>query len=463
MWSSNYSRREFIRKNSLTGLGAVIAMSPASGLFANTGQDASVPAILGGSPARTKSWLNWPVWDAAADEQHILKVLRSGVWCRAGVAKSVVTEFEEKWAETLGAKRGLAVVNGTNSLIIALRMLNVGGGDEVIVTPYTFIATISCILEVGAMPVFADVDPETFQISPEKIREKITPRTRAILPVHILGLPCDMPAIMDIARGHDLIVVEDACQAWLAEINNQKVGTFANAGCFSFQNSKNIPIGEGGAIVSDDHEFMDRCHSYHNTGRSYGQMADLVGGQYMIRGNNLRMTEYQAAIGLAQLKRLDSQTSIRSRNAEYLKNKISAIPGILPYKLYGNVTRAAFHLFPFRYKSQEFNGMPRSQFIRALNAEGVPASGGYSGNLNRMPYLKDAFQTKNYQLMYPREMLDFESYIERNRTPDNERLADHEAVWFSQSMLLGTTSDWSRGRVARQRSAKPSTAVRIRP
>ena len=443
MTARNYSRREFIKKNSLTGLGAVFAMNAAPAVFANISGDAGTPAILGGSPARAAGWPEWPVWDIAADEKFVVDVLRKGVWCRAGVDPnvSVVSEFERQYAEKLGSRRCLAVVNGTNSLIIALRMLDIGGGDEVIVTPYTFIATISAILEVGAMPVFADVDPATFQIDPENIRKKITSRTRALLPVHILGLPCDMPAIMDIARQHDLIVVEDACQAWLAEINNRKVGTIGHVGCFSFQNSKHLAIGEGGALISDDDEFMDRCYSYHDTGSRYGRMDDLVGGTYVMRGNNLRMTEYQAAIGLAQMKRLDDQTTLRNVNAAYLKSRLSDIPGILPYELYDHVTRASFHLFAFRYKSDEFSGMSRPQFLRALRAEGVPCSGGYSGNLNMMPYLDEAFRSKNYRMMYPADKLNFEEFVAENRCPESERLCNEEAVWLFQSMLLGKSSD----------------------
>ncbi len=440
MWKNNYSRREFIKKNSLTGLGAVIALNATTSVLYNCANGASDPAILGGIPVRTEPWLSWPVWDMEKDEEQVMEILRSGRWWRGAGRPSVVDEFEKEWAETLGVKRSLAVVNGTNSLIISLRMLNVGAGDEVIVTPYTFIATTHAILETGAMPVFADVDRETFQIDPEKIEEKITSRTRAILPVHILGLPADMVKIMEIARENDLVVVEDACQAWMAEINNQKLGTFGNAGCFSFQNSKNLPIGEGGAIVSNDDDLMDKCHAYHNTGRPVGRMVDLIGGNLALMGNNLRMTEYQAAIGLAQLKRLEQQTETRNRNAAYLKSKISGIPGIIPYKLYPNVTRAAFHLFPFRYQQEEFNDLPKEAFLQALRAEGIPASGGYTG-LNDKLYLKDAFQSKNYQAMYPKEMLDFEKYLEENKCPENDRLCSEEAVWFSQNMLLGSTSD----------------------
>ena len=196
MSKRNYSRREFLKQNSLAGLGAAVAMGAGPSILANYATTTDTPAILGGQKIRTKAWPVWPMWNPATDEEQVLKVLRSGVWSRA----DVVTEFEKKWAETIGTKRCLAVVNGTNALIASLSQLNIGGGDEVIVTPYTFISSIQAVLMTGAMPVFVDIDPETFQINPEKIEAKITSRTRAIMPVHILGLPADMERIMEIAR-----------------------------------------------------------------------------------------------------------------------------------------------------------------------------------------------------------------------------------------------------------------------
>lgn len=429
-------RREFIKKSSLATASALLTVGLTPPLFANSIKGAREPAVLGGSAVRTKSWPAWPIWNPETDEKRLLESIRSGVWSRAGM----VTEFEEKWAKALGAKRSLVVVNGTNALITSLIQLNIGGGDEVIVPPYTFIATVAAVLATGAIPVFVDVDPETFQIDPEKIEAKITPRTRAIMPVHILGLPANMPRIMQIAKKHDLVVIEDACQAHLAEINHQKVGTFGNAGCFSFQNSKNLAIGEGGAIVSNDVEFMDKCYSYHNYGNPYGTLVGTVGAGTLIPGTKLRITEYQAAIGLAQLERLDGQTTTRNLNAEYLKSKIKKIPGIIPYKLYDTVTRAAFHLFPFRYKKEDFKDMPRNEFLKALNAEGIPCSSGYA-TLNNMPFIGNAFQSKNYKKMYPGNMLDINKYNEQNKCPSNDRLCHEEAVWLSQSMLLGSKSD----------------------
>jgi perosamine synthetase len=436
MLTDKYTRRRFLKDSSLTGLGTVLAVHTASSLFASSDTAYGEPAILGGKPLRSEPWPVWPQWNPATDEQRVLEVLRSGVWSRDKVAD----EFEKKWAETIGTKRALAMVNGTNALITSLVQYDIGAGDEVIVPPYTFIATIQAVLMTGAMPVFVDTDPETFQINADKIEEKITPNTRAILPVHILGMPADMEKIMAIAKKHNLIVVEDACQAWLAEINHRKMGTFGNCGCFSFQTTKHIPTGEGGAIVSDDEEFMDKCFSFHNYGNPHGAVIGAVNAGAVMKGTKLRITEYQAAVGLAMLARLEEQTTLRNGNAGYLRSKIKDIPGIVPYKLYPNVTRASYHMFAFRYKQDAFKGLTRNQFITSLSAEGVPCMSGYAPYLNSQPYLEDAFNSKNYRRMYKAEELDFNKYKERNQCPENDKLCD-ETVWLFQSLLLAEKTD----------------------
>ncbi len=430
------NRRKFFKK-SVVGSASLLALNSLGNpkAWAFTKIDTK-PAILGGEKSFTGQWPKWPIWNPATDDKPLLEVMRSGVWSR----NKITDEFEKKWARLLGAKRSLAVVNGTNALNTSLAQLEIGWGDEVLVTPYTFIASVSCILFNGAIPVFVDIDPETFQMDPDKIEEKITPHTRAILPVHILGLPCDMERIMKIAAKHNLLVVEDACQAWLAEINGKKVGTFGNAGCFSFQNSKNMAIGEGGAIISDDDAFMDRCYSYHNYGNPHGSTAGQIGAGTVMIGTKLRITEYQAAIGLAQLKRLEAETELRNKNAAYLQSLIGNIPGISPYKLYKNVTKAAYHLFPFRYHKEYFKGLSRAGFLNALQAEGIPCSAGYS-ELNKMPYLKNAFESKYFRKFYPTERLNYEEYAQANKCPLNEKLCNEEAVWISQSLLLSSKSD----------------------
>lgn len=417
-------------------MGTVLGMGVMPSLMAGGVTGSASPAILGGPSAWDKAkWIKWPIWIPETDEKRVLEVLRSGVWSRA----SVVTEFESEWSKTLGVKRTLTVNNGTTALIVALNQFDIKAGDEVLVPPYTFISTVQAILANGAMPVFVDIDPETYQIDPDKIEAKITPRTKAILPVHILGFPADMNRIMAIAKKHKLIVIEDACQAPLAEIDHKKVGTIGHSGCFSFQNSKNIAIGEGGAIVSNDDVYMDRCFSYQNLGLPYGTAVGTFNAGSIRMGTKVRFTEYQAAIGLAQLQRLEAQTVTRNENAAYLKSKIESIPGIIPYKTYDSVTRSAFHLFPFRYNKNEFKGLSRTDFLQALRAEGVPCSGGYNP-LNTQEFMKDALASKNYKKMYPKEMLDYTNWMGQNQCPQNDRLCT-EAVWFTQNLLLGSKED----------------------
>ncbi|MBS1749492.1 MAG: DegT/DnrJ/EryC1/StrS family aminotransferase [Bacteroidetes bacterium] len=431
MSKKEFSRRDFLRCNSVTGLGLLLPGSLSAAPLHTTSLSTITPALLGGKPVFDKEWPQWPQWIPEQDEQRVIDVLRSGVWSR----KNVVTEFENKWAATVGANRCLAVVNGTNALVVSLIENNIGAGDEVLIATYTFIATPVSVLTVGAMPVFVDTDPETFQIDVSKIEQKITPRTKAIMPVHLAGLPADMDAIMKIAAKHKLIVIEDACQAHLAEYNNKKVGTIGHAGCFSFQNSKNLPIGEGGAIVSDDEAFIDRCFAYHNFGNGFGSVKPRKNESgVLIRGNKLRLTEYQAAIGLSQIKRLEEQTKRRTESADLLRSELPKIPGIIPVKLEKGVTRGAYHLFPFRYKKEEFNDIPRSRFIDALNAEGVTCYGGYEP-LNTMPYLEDTFKSKNFIRSYSKETLDITKYRQRNMCPENDKLCQ-EAVWLPQYVLL---------------------------
>lgn len=426
------NRREFIKKSILAGAGICTASTfNTSYVWGQKNADKGLPAILGGNKSHHDLWPAWPVWKSPGYDEGVLKVLRSGVWSRA----EVTAKFERKWAEMIGTKRCLSVVNGTNALITAISQFDIGPGDEVIVPPYTFVATVQAVLMNGAIPVFADIDLETFQIDPEKIEQKITPKTKAIVPVHILGIPTDMIRIMQIARKHNLVVIEDACQAHLAEINHKRVGSIGDAGCFSFQTSKNMPIGEGGAVVSDNEEFMDRCFSYHNLGFPYGTRAGTVGKGSIRVGGKVRFTEYQAAIGLAQMQNLEKESDMRWENGKYLSQKAKNIPGITPIKIYPEVTKAVFHLFPLRYDKSKFKGMPRSLFIEALNAEGVPCASGYTP-LQTQPFIKAAFESKLYRKAYSEKEIDYTVWMAQNECPNSDRICNEEAIWMAQSMLL---------------------------
>jgi dTDP-4-amino-4,6-dideoxygalactose transaminase len=430
MNKKNLTRREFLTAAS-TGT-IIAATSGRIGAYGNVSKTAGKAAILGGKPVRAKPFQRWPVWDRSAEES-ILSVLRSGNWFRGRGTK--VSEFEKKYAELMGTKRCLATASGTTALLVALHVLGIDAGDEVITSPYTFIATYNVLILSKVLPVFADTDPETFQINPDKIEERINKNTKAILPVHILGLPADMDRINAIAKKHNLLVIEDACQAWMAEWKGKKCGTVSDLGCFSFQNSKHLPAGEGGAIVGNDDEIMDRCYSFHNCGRPYGSVKRT--SSYPTRGSNRRMQEFQAVILMSQMKRLEKDTERRNQSAKYLTSRIKDIPGILPHKLYKEVTRAAYHLYPLRYKKEYFNGLPRDKFLSALRAEGIPCSGGYGPQYND-GLIEEALNSTGYKRLYSRDRLN--RYRRENHYPDNDQLCK-EAVWFGQNMLLGSKKD----------------------
>jgi len=420
----SFTRRSFIRtaavgSAALSWLGA----SRAPQVFA---AEAAKPALLGGTPAHHGGWVSWPQWREAW-EPEMLKVWRSCRWFRGSAGH--VTDFEEGYAKLLGAKRCLATASGTTALIVGLHVLDVDAGDEVIVSPYTFIASYNAILTNMALPVFADTDPATLTMDPASIESRITDRTRAIMPVHIFGMPCDMDAINAIARKHKLAVVEDACQAWLAEYNGRKCGTIGDVGCFSFQESKHIPSGEGGAITSMSEELIDKCDSYHNCGRAVGTNK---GNGSFTRGNNYRMTQAQAVLLRLQFDKLVQETKVRQANADYLSANLGQIPGITPVRLPAN-SRPAWHLYSWRYDASQFNGLSRGGFIKAMGAEGVPC-----GSVYREQYydglLDEAIASRGYKRLWSAERL--KAYRDSFQELKGNKQVCDTTVSIGQNMLL---------------------------
>jgi dTDP-4-amino-4,6-dideoxygalactose transaminase len=412
-----------------TFLGAASAAAVASGASAADRK----PALLGGKPVREVSWPEWPKV-TAADEQILMEVLESRQWFR-GVSGRYAKRFEEEYARLTGARHCLATANGTSALWTSLNALGVGPGDEVIVPPYTFVATVNVVLLQHALPVFVDTDPATFQIDARKIASAITDRTRAIIPVHLGGSAADLDAIFAVAAKRKIPVIEDACQAHLAEWKGRKVGSLGDTGCFSFQVSKNLPSGEGGAVLTNNDEVIERCFTFHNNGR--GRKTESYNFSYFANGANLRMTQFQAALLVSQMQRLEEQSKLREENAAYLTGLLREIPGIQPARMYEGCTRNAYHLYMFRYDKQQFTSLPRGVFLKALEAEGIPCSGGYTP-LNKEPFLKNVFQSRAYRTIFPSARL--KEWEERNLCPANDRLCE-EAVWLTQNMLLTGKSD----------------------
>ncbi len=374
---------------------------------------------------------SWPVFDER-EENALSEVLRSRKWYRGD--GQTVSKFEEAYARLTGARHCIATANGTSALYASLAGLDVAPGDEVILSPYTFIATLNVVFLQYALPVFVDSDPETFQMDARRLEGALTERTAVIMPVHLGGNACDLDAILDVSRRRKVPVLEDACQAHLGEWRGRKLGTLGAAGCFSFQASKNLNSGEGGAILTSDDALAERCWAFHDNARArQGRPAPPLGG----RGANLRLTEFQAGLLLAQMTRLEQQSKVREENARYLTQQLREIPGILPARMHEGCTRNAYHLYMFRYQPEPFAGLSRTRFLEALRAEGVPCSPGYTP-MNRQPFVEATLASRAYQRLYPKDVLD--GWGERNRCPANDRLCE-EAVWLTQTMLLGPRQD----------------------
>lgn len=385
-------------------------------------------AVEGGPAVHTGAWPHWPVWDARED-QALLDVLHSGTWGMVHGRK--VAEFEAAWATFQQAQHCVAVVNGTSALEVALRALELAPGDEVIVPPYTFIATAAAALLAGALPVFADIDPETYELDPAAVEAAVTPQTRAIIPVHIAGCPADMDGMLAVARRHGLRVVEDAAQAHGAEWRGQRVGAIGDLGTFSFQASKNLNSGEGGAIVTNDETLFRRVWSLHNVGRAFSDDWRTTGWyQHDLLGFNYRLTEFQGALLLAQMARLEEQMARREQAARFLDHELAAIPGIRPQRRDPRVTVHAHHLYVLHYEAAAFGGHSRSQFLAALRAEGVPCSAGYTEPLHRSPAVIKAVQALCTRLGRPADVRMAQPL------PVTERASAVEGVWLTQSVLL---------------------------
>jgi len=314
------------------------------------------------------------------------------------------------------------------SLRLALIACGVRPGDEVIVPPYTFIATASTVIEVNCVPVFVDIDPKTYNLDPAAIEAAITPRTKAIIPVHFAGQACDMDAIMYIAQKHKLRVIEDAAHGHGAEYKGRKLGSIGDVGSFSFQSSKNLTAGEGGIVTTNDEDLYAMMRSLRNVGR-------VEGGQWYDHYNpgcNYRLTQMQAVLLSSQLKRLEEQTLLRDENGRYLDDLLANIEGISPLGRGYGETIHCYHLYIFKYDKTYFNSLPKNEFVVQLAAEGVPCFRGYPHPLYKQPL----FQQKQFMCYAIPDYVDYTSVF----CPIAEQ-ACQEAVWILQHAMLGTKQD----------------------
>ena len=389
-------------------------------------------AIDGGAPRRDAESRPWPKWPLANEddwrerfEPALRRVYLSSV---EGMPHPTADAFAAKLAAYCGAAHGRMLVHGTDAITAALvAALDLDAWDEpgeVIVPNYTYVATASAAIERRCSVAFVDIDPVTFCLDPEAFEAAIVPgRTRAVIPVHVLGHPANMSAINAIAKKHGIAVIEDCAQAHGAICEGRKVGSWGDAGAFSFQSSKNLCSGEGGAVITNDAAIDARIVAFMDVGRHpQGER-----WEYPRLGWNYRPSEYLAALLTVRLEDLEEQTCHRTRMADLLRAKLAEVEGITPARSARWCSRHAYHLYGMLYDPAQFGGKSRSEFVAALQAEGIPSVAGYTSLLSDQA----AFQQQ------------LEAHPETIRVtpcPNTSFVCDH-TVWLYQWMLLGDEED----------------------
>jgi len=430
MKRQNLTRRQFIAAASATSLAAV-ASRPMN-VYADLTRTAGKLAILGGEPVRKKK--SWPEWPSVDDKmvESVVRTTRSGIWCRIQSSTGTVATFEKEYARLMGSRFCVATGSGTQSLHTCVEALGIGPGDEVITTPYTDPGTIAAILSARALPVLADLDLASYQLDPEDVERRITENTRAIMAVHMMGQPCHLERIQAIARQHHLVVIEDAAQAHLAEYQGKKLGTIGSLGCFSFQTSKTIACGEGGAILGDDEELMDKCYTVHNHGTSRRGRTEVIGPKY-------RMNEFQAAVLLPQLATAQERFRTRNDNAAYLTSRLKGCPAVVPQKLYPGTASGSFYLYAMSYKKEHCNDWDRARFLKAVAAEGVSLSPYIERGLHREPWVQNVIKTRSYQKTFSARRL--QQFLDEMKCPNCDRVCEEMAMIWASGPLLATKAD----------------------
>jgi len=431
MKTSNPTRREFLGKLGAGSL-AMLTAKQASARHHISNGDIKTLAALGGQPIRSqKTWPEWPYVDDKMIEA-IVNTTKSRKWSRIDIANGNVVTFEKEYARLLGASYCVATGSGTQSLSTCVEALGIGPGDEVITSPYTDMGTISAIITSRALPVLAELDADSYQLDASDIEKKITPATKAIIPVYLGGAPCDMDRIMAIAKKHKLSVIEDACQAHFARYKGKTLGTIGDLGCFSFQASKAISCGEGGAIIGNDQALMEQCYTVQNHGTSRKGKHETIGPKY-------RMNEFEGAILMGQLGTAKERFELRNENANYLNSKLKGFAGLVPQKRYEGTESAGLYIYPLVYHKEHFNGAERNQFLKAIQAEGIGFSGYIPNGLHREPWVDHILNLRSYKQMYSADRL--RKYKQDMHLPQCDLACARMVSLWASGPLLGTKQD----------------------
>ena len=385
-----------------------------------------LPAVLGGTPVRQHDYPSWPVWDEH-ERAGLLGVLDAGGWWQGDGSEAAT--FAQEFATYHGARFGMAFTNGTHTIEAALAACDIGEGDEVIVPAMTFVASASAALAVNATPILVDVDPDTLCIDAEAARAAITPRTRAIIAVHVAGAAADLDALVALCAEHGLRLIEDCAHAHGTFWRGRGVGSWGDFGSFSMQRSKLMTAGEGGALICNDEELRDRAWAYADCGRTKGEWFY----HHATYGSNLRMTEWQGAVLRAQLTRFPAQNAIRNANAIALNQALDEIPGLRTPRRDPRMDTQGNYCFVIHYDSASFAGLPLAGFERALAAEGIPMGVSY-------PSLGDLalFRNRNFG---PRLRASAPAPDYASLHLPNARHAAATTVWLQHRLLLADRDD----------------------
>jgi dTDP-4-amino-4,6-dideoxygalactose transaminase len=424
-----FSRRKFI--NSVSVGSVAVLSSNSFSVFAMGNQKQL--AIFGGQSIRQKEWPKWPAM--LADDkmiESVTKTTRSGAWSRINnPVNGTVASFEREYAKLTGAKYCVGTGSGTQALSTCVEALGIGPGDEVITSPYTDFGTISSIICNRALAVQADLDPASFQLDAKDVERKINKNTKAIMPVHMMGMPCEMDAIMALAAKHNLYVIEDACQANFAHYKGRQLGTIGNLGCFSFQASKQISCGEGGAVIGDDEVLMDKVYTVQNHGTNRKGVNVTIGQKF-------RMNEFEGAILIAQLDSAMDRFKKRNENGNFLDSELKNFKGLVPQKRYEGTESCGYYHYAMSYHKEHFNNASRAQFLKAIAAEGIPLSP-YIKGLHTEPWTGYILQLPEYKKMYSTQRL--KQFKEELKLPMCDQVGQEMVVLSGSGPLLGSKQD----------------------
>jgi dTDP-4-amino-4,6-dideoxygalactose transaminase len=386
-------------------------------------------AITGGEKAINRPLgKRWPIWDEK-EEKALLETLNSGRWWGGGEG-SKVWEFENAFASYHDAKYGIATSSGTQSLLNALKGANVESEDEVLTPALTFFASATCILMLNAIPVFVDVDPNSYNMDAKAMESAITKDTKAAIVVHNGGYPADMDAIMSVAKKHNIKVIEDCAHAHGSEWKGTKIGAIGHLGAFSLMAGKSIAGGEGGIVLTNHEDLRANMYAYMDMGRWTERPDKNI---RLPMTSNFRMPEFTAAVLLCQLSRFDEQVATRERNFTYLAERLKDIDGIDAFERDPRVTRWSIYYWNFKFNQDKFDGISRDKFLQAINAEGVPMGLGAHG---APVYRNPLFQSITNNNTYPIKVSKSLDYTKVN-CPEAERIFRTESLSISHPIFLG--------------------------